>query len=177
MLEEGRVIWLTGLSGSGKSTLSKEVEKQLLSKGLCVKSLDGDELRMGINAGLGFSDQDRLENIRRSAEVAKLFLQSNFIVICSFITPFEQMRDLVKSIIPTNKYIEVYVKCSINTCEERDVKGLYAKARRGEIKQFTGVSSSFEEPLNFDCVVDTENNTIDDCVNKIIDHLMGSINE
>ena len=177
MLEGGKVIWLTGLSGSGKSTLSKEIQKHLISIGYSVKSLDGDELRIGINAGLGFSDQDRMENIRRSAEVAKLFLDSNFIVLCSFITPLEQMRELVKTIIPNDKYIEIFVKCSVNTCEKRDVKGLYAKARSGEIKQFTGVSSSFEDPLNSDCIINTENHSIEECVQKIIGHIMGKVNE
>jgi adenylylsulfate kinase len=142
------VLWMLGLSGSGKSTLAREVERHLHSRGHLTQLLDGDNLRTGINNNLGFSEADRLENIRRAAETAKLFLNCGIITICSFISPTREIRDMAKGIIGEADFLEVYVNCPIEECERRDVKGLYAKARRGEIKQFTGIDSPFEEPLS-----------------------------
>lgn len=141
------VLWMLGLSGSGKSTLAREIEKQLHAQGYLTQLLDGDNLRTGINNNLGFSEADRLENIRRAAETAKLFLDCGIITICSFISPTRQIRDIASNIIGASDFLEVYINCPIEECERRDVKGLYAKARRGEIKQFTGIDAPFEEPL------------------------------
>jgi adenylylsulfate kinase len=142
------VLWMLGLSGSGKSTLAREVERQLHNQGYLTQLLDGDNLRTGINNNLGFSEADRMENIRRAAESAKLFLNCGIITICSFISPTRQIRDMARSIIGEADFLEVYISCPIEECERRDVKGLYAKARRGEIKQFTGIDAPFEEPLS-----------------------------
>jgi adenylylsulfate kinase len=139
---------MLGLSGSGKSTLAREVEQHLHAQGYLTQLLDGDNLRTGINNNLGFSEADRLENIRRAAETAKLFLNCGIITICSFISPTRQIRDLARDIIGEDDFLEVYISCPIEECERRDVKGLYAKARRGEIKQFTGIDAPFEEPLS-----------------------------
>jgi adenylylsulfate kinase len=142
------VLWMLGLSGSGKSTLAREVEQHLHAQGYLTQLLDGDNLRTGINNNLGFSEADRLENIRRAAETAKLFLNCGIITICSFISPTRQIRDMAREIIGEPDFLEVYINCPIEECERRDVKGLYAKARRGEIKQFTGIDAPFEEPLS-----------------------------
>lgn len=151
-----RVIWLTGLSGSGKTTLALELEKDILKKGYFTKYFDGDVMRRGINKDLGFSVEDRKENIRRIAEIAKIFIDSGIIVICGFITPTNEMREIAKSIIGHKNFIEVFVNCPIEECEKRDVKGLYAKARRGEIKDFTGIDSVYETPVNPDIEVRTD---------------------
>lgn len=172
---KGITVWLTGFSGAGKSTLANALHEKLKDLHVNCKQLDGDVLRKGINAGLGFSDEDRLENIRRAAEIAKLFVESDFIAICSFITPQEKMRHLAKEIIGKENFIEVFVKCSFEECEKRDVKGLYEKARVGTIANFTGMSSSFETPLNPDIVVDTENQSIELCTTMIYDKLMETI--
>jgi adenylylsulfate kinase len=140
------VIWMVGLSGSGKSTLAKEIEKRLHQDGFLTQLLDGDNLRTGINNNLGFSEADRMENIRRAAETAKLFLNCGIITICSFISPTKQIRELAAEIIGSNDFLEVYINCPFEECEKRDVKGLYAKARKGEIKNFTGLDAPFEAP-------------------------------
>jgi adenylylsulfate kinase len=142
------VFWLIGISGSGKSTLAKALEKALFERGYLTKSLDGDNLRSGLNKNLGFSDQDRVENIRRAAEVSRLFLDCGVITLCSLITPTEEIRKMSRNIIGEADYHEIYVNCSLEICEQRDVKGLYAKARRGEIANFTGINSVFEPPVN-----------------------------
>ncbi len=144
--QKGCVIWLYGLSGSGKSTLANQLERRLHDEGLLVKLLDGDNVRSGLNNNLGFSDQDRSENIRRVAEVAKLFCASGIVTLASFITPKIELRELARKIIGQDDFNEVYVQCSFETCEKRDVKGLYAKAKSGTLKQFTGKDSAFEEP-------------------------------
>ncbi|MFH2141994.1 MAG: adenylyl-sulfate kinase, partial [Bacteroidota bacterium] len=144
------VIWLTGLSGAGKTTLAIALEKEIQSKGYFTKSFDGDIIRKGLNKDLGFSIDDRIENIRRIAELTKIFLDSGIIIIISFITPTIQMRDLAKSITGEHRFVEVFVNAPIEVCEKRDVKGLYAKARRGEIKDFTGIDSIYEIPLKPD---------------------------
>ena len=166
-----KVIWFTGLSGAGKTTLANEFQKYLNSKGFNSRILDGDELRKGLNDGLGFSDNDRSENIRRAAEVAKLFIDSNFIVLCSFITPKNKMRALAKTIIGEDNYIEVFVDCSLEECEKRDVKGLYKKVREAKISDFTGISSDFEIPTSPDIILNTEKNNIDFCLNQLINNI------
>jgi adenylylsulfate kinase len=154
--QSGAVIWMYGLSGSGKSTLANRLERELHAAGRLVKVLDGDNVRTGLNRNLGFSDEDRLENIRRVAEVAKLFADCGVVVIASFITPNNELRRLARGIIGDDDLLEVYVRASYETCAERDPKGLYAKVKAGEVKQFTGKDSGFEEPDRPDLVIDTE---------------------
>lgn len=146
--QKGIAIWFTGLSGSGKTTIAIALEKELHSKGLLTQILDGDNIRAGINNNLGFSDTDRAENIRRIAEVTKLFVNSGVITICCFVSPTEEIRNSAKNIIGTADFIDVFVNTPIEICEQRDVKGLYAKARKGEIKDFTGITAPFEAPVN-----------------------------
>lgn len=171
----GIAIWFTGLSGAGKSTLAQGLCEKLNKIELNCKELDGDILRNGINAGLGFTEEDRLENIRRAAEIAKLFVESNFITICSFITPTEKMRLLARSIIGDENFIEVFVNCSIEECEKRDVKGLYKKARLGSVSNFTGISSNFEKPTHSEISVNTEVLDIDTCVTIIYNELVRNL--
>ncbi|MEX2577521.1 MAG: adenylyl-sulfate kinase [Verrucomicrobiales bacterium] len=154
--QSGVVVWMYGLSGSGKSTLANLLERRLHEKGRLVKVLDGDNVRSGLNGDLGFSDEDRLENIRRVSEVAKLFADSGVITVCSFITPNNALRALARGIVGDDDLLEVYVKASFDTCARRDPKGLYAKVDAGEVKQFTGRDSAFEEPDRADLVIDTE---------------------
>lgn len=155
MGHRGKVIWFIGLSGSGKSTLASELERQLYEKAYHTYILDGDNIRSGLNSDLDFSSESRKENIRRISEVAKLFVDAGTIVLTAFITPFQEDREKIKALIGPENYIEVYVNCPIEECEKRDVKGLYAKARRGEISNFTGINSPFEEPKNPDIKVPT----------------------
>ena len=145
--QKGKVFWFTGLSGSGKSTIAKGLEKALHEKGYLVMVLDGDNVRMGINNNLGFSEADRTENIRRIAEVAKLFVNCGVVTICCFVSPTLAIRQLAKDIIGAEDFKEVYINTPLEECERRDVKGLYAKARKGEIKDFTGISAPFEAPV------------------------------
>jgi len=154
--QRGIVIWMYGLSGSGKSTLANLLERRLHEEGRLVKVLDGDNIRSGLNNNLGFSDEDRFENIRRVSEVAKLFADSGIITITSFITPHENLRTMAREIVGSDDLLEVYVKASFETCAERDPKGLYAKVKAGEVKDFTGKDSAFEEPENPDLIIDTE---------------------
>ena len=146
LCQRGLVVWLYGLSGSGKSTLAISLEQRLHGEGIYTQVLDGDNIRSGLNNNLGFSDVDRLENIRRISEVAKLFVQSGVVTIASFICPRNELRAIAKNIIGQDDFFEVYVECSFETCKQRDVKGLYAKARTGQVKKFTGMDSSFEPP-------------------------------
>lgn len=146
--QRAKVLWLTGLSGSGKSTIAEALEKQLHLEGFLTKLLDGDNIRVGLSNNLGFSEEDRKENIRRIAEAAKLFLDGGIICICSFVSPTREIRDMARSIVGAEDFLEVYVNAPIEVCEARDVKGLYKKARAGEIKQFTGIDSPFEAPLD-----------------------------
>jgi len=166
-------IWMSGLSGSGKSTIANILETELNSQNYHTYILDGDNTRLGLNKGLGFSEEDRLENIRRVAEVCKLMNDAGLIVICSFISPFQKNRDQAKSIIGEDKFIEVFVDADLETCETRDPKGLYKKARLGEIKDFTGISSPFESPN--DCII-LKNNTLDD-LDKNVEQLLMTIKE
>ncbi len=162
--QKGMVLWFTGLSGSGKSTIAEALERQLYNNGYFVKVLDGDNIRSGINKNLGFSLEDRKENIRRIAEVAKLFLDSGAIVLCSFVSPTIEIRNLAREIIGMEDFKEVYVDTPLEICESRDVKGLYKKARAGEIKGFTGIDSPFEAPKAPALRLLTENKNVAECV-------------
>ncbi|WP_428908301.1 adenylyl-sulfate kinase [Niallia sp. Krafla_26] len=165
------VLWFTGLSGSGKSTLANALAARLYHESVRNYVLDGDNIRHGLNKDLGFSDEDRTENIRRIGEVAKLFVDSGQVVLTAFISPFKADRELVRNLLEDKEFIEVYVKCPIETCEERDPKGLYQKARQGVIKEFTGISSPYEEPENPEIIVESHLNSIEESVEKIISYL------
>ena len=169
------VLWFVGLSGSGKSTIAVALENELHQRGYLTQLLDGDNLRTGVNNNLGFSADDRSENIRRTAEVAKLFLNCGVITLCSFISPTEEIRTQAKSIIGTENFFEVYVKCSLEVAEQRDVKGLYAKARKGEIKEFTGITSPFEEPQTPDIIVDTSLESAEESLAKVLDAVIKKV--
>ena len=166
--QKGKVFWFTGLSGSGKSTIAAAFERKLYDQGYFVKVLDGDNIRSRINSDLGFSIEDRSENIRRIAEVAKLFVDSGIIVLCSFVSPTLQIRNQAKDIIGQKDFCEVFIDTPLNICEERDVKGLYKKARAGEIKGFTGVDSPFEIPLAPNLRLFTPDTTVKQSVAKLI---------
>lgn len=165
------VIWLTGYSGAVKSTLANGIEHRLFEKGIHTYILDGDNVRKGLNSDLYFSDEDREENIRRVGEVSKLFVDAGIVVIAAFISPFRKDRDQVRSIIEPDHFIEIFVDTSIQECEKRDTKGLYKKARLGEISNFPGISSEFERPINPEITINTENQTIDESVSQIIRQL------
>ena len=173
--QRAKVLWFTGLSGSGKTTLGASVEKELFNKGYLTQILDRDNIRSGINRNLKFTEEDRVENIRRIAEVTKLFLNCGVIAINCFISPTKEARDMAKSIISKENLIEVYVSTPIEICEQRDTKGLYAKARKGEIKNFTGISSPFEVPENPDIIVNTAELTLEESTQKILDFLIKEI--
>ena len=170
--QHAMVVWMVGLSGSGKSTLAKAVEKELHNQGFLTQLLDGDNLRTGINNNLGFSEADRLENIRRAAEVAKLFCNAGLITICSFISPTEEIRTIAKDIIGAQDFTEVYVNAPFEVCEQRDVKGLYKKARNGEIKNFTGLDAPFEAPQNPAIEIRTHELPMEDCVKQLVDYIV-----
>jgi len=167
---DNKVLWFTGLSGSGKSTVAHALEKTLHEKGVLTYALDGDNLRHGLNKNLGFSAEDRDENIRRVSEVAKLFHDSGVMVLVSFISPHRVMRDHARQLIGKD-FVEVFVDCPLSECEKRDVKGLYKRARAGEIKEFTGISAPYEPPLSAEIVIDTSIMSIEASVQRIIDHL------
>jgi len=166
---KGGIIWFTGLSGAGKSTLAHAVEEVLYHKGCRTFVLDGDNIRHGLCADLGFSDADREENIRRIGEVAKLFMQAGIIVLTAFISPFRADRARVRNMVATREFIEVYCRASLSVCENRDVKGLYKKARQGEIAEFTGVSSPYEVPENPELIANTGQDSLETCVQQVID--------
>ena len=165
------ILWFTGLSGSGKSTLAHAVEDRLHELGSRTYVLDGDNIRHGLCKDLGFSDADRTENIRRIGEVAKLFTDSGVIALSAFISPFRSDRDAVRALVEDGDFIEVYCKCDLAVCEERDVKGLYKKARAGEIPEFTGINSPYEEPLKPEIVVDTAAQSIEESIEQVINIL------
>jgi len=165
------VLWFTGLSGSGKSTLSVALEKKLFDSGIHTYRLDGDNVRHGLNRNLGFSPEDRAENIRRIGEVSKLMVDAGILTLTAFISPYRADRDKVRAILEENEFIEIYVKCSLRTCEERDPKGLYKKVRAGEIHNFTGVDAPYEEPVAPEIIVDTENQSVETSIQSIIDYL------
>lgn len=173
--QRSKVLWLTGLSGSGKSTLAIALERELYSKGYATKLLDGDNIRSGINNNLGFTAEDRMENIRRIAEVAKLFVQAGVITICSFVSPTREIRALARQVIGQADFMEVYINCPLEICEQRDVKGLYKKARAGEIKQFTGIDAPFEPPEAPSLEVRTDRQTLAESVASILQILYPQI--
>ena len=165
------VLWFTGLSGAGKSTLSHAVEDRLHQMGCQTYVLDGDNVRHGLCADLGFSTEDRQENIRRIGNVAKLFLEAGFILMSAFISPFKKDREVVRNLVPYGDFIEIYCATSLEVCEQRDTKGMYKKAREGVIKEFTGISSPYEVPENPDLTVPTGEESLDECVDMVIEHL------
>ncbi len=164
-------IWLTGLSGAGKTTIALALEKELLKQGFLCRVLDGDDIRKGINKDLGFSSNDRKENIRRVAEISKLFMDLGIIVITAFITPTNELRSMAREIIGKNRFFQVYLNTPLEVCEKRDVKGLYAKARQKKIPEFTGISAPFETPKDSSLVLDTSKTSLKDCINKIIKNI------
>ena len=173
--QKSRVIWMTGLSGSGKTTIALALEKRLHAKGFLTQILDGDNVRAGINNNLGFSEDDRIENIRRIAEISKLYLNSGIITINCFVSPTVEMRENAKKIIGKDDFIEIFVNTPIEICEERDVKGLYKRARAGEIKNFTGIGSSFEEPLNPFLNLKTAHQSVEESVNEVLQKILSTI--
>ena len=173
--QKSKVIWLTGLSGSGKTTIAKGVEKELYKRGFICQVLDGDNIRAGINNNLGFSIEERFENIRRISEVSKLFIHCGIITINSFISPTEKIRKMAVDIIGRENFIGVFINAPVSVCEQRDVKGLYKKARAGEIKDFTGVNAVYEPPVNPDIEVNTGRLSAADSVQKIIDYIIPHI--
>ena len=174
--QKGIAIWLTGLSGSGKTTIASNVEKLFYKKGLLTQVLDGDNIRSGINNNLGFSEEDRIENIRRISEVTKLFVNCGVITLASFVSPTIKIRSQAKEIIGESDFVEVYVATSLEECENRDVKGLYKKARNGEIKDFTGIDAPYETPENPDFIIQTENKTIEECSQELFDFILNKLN-
>ena len=169
--QKGKVFWFTGLSGSGKSTLAIQVERRFHEQGQLVKLLDGDNIRSGINSDLGFTMEDRKENIRRVAEIAKLFKDTGIITLCTFICPTEEARKMAQGIVGADDYREVYISVSLEEAEKRDPKGLYKKARAGIIKNFTGIDSVYETPQNPDLIVQTDQHSIEACVNQLVDFI------
>jgi adenylylsulfate kinase len=170
--QNAKVVWMTGLSGSGKTTLAKFLERKLLENNFFSKLLDGDNVRAGLNAGLGFDDADRHENIRRIAEVSKLFLDGGIICINSFVSPTFEIREQAKIIIGEADFIEVYINTPIEECERRDVKGLYAKARAGQIPNFTGISSPFDAPFNPKIEIQTKDKSVEECGTELYEKLL-----
>ncbi|MDE5677248.1 adenylyl-sulfate kinase [Phocaeicola sp.] len=174
--QRGVMIWLTGLSGSGKSTLAIALERELHQRGLLCRILDGDNIRCGINSNLGFSAEDRVENIRRIAEIGKLFVDTGVITIAAFISPSNDLRQMATQIIGADDFLEVYVSTPLEECEKRDVKGLYAKARRGEIPHFTGISAPFEAPEHPVLSLDTSKLSLEEAVGALLELVLSSVN-
>ena len=172
LYQHGLLVWFTGLSGSGKSTIALGVERELHRRGLLCRILDGDNIRSGINAGLGFSVADRKENIRRIAEVGKLFVDTGVITLAAFVSPTNAYRQLARDIVGTDDFLEVYVSTPLEECERRDVKGLYARARRGEVRDFTGISAPFEAPQHPALTIDTSIQSLDVSVNQVIELIL-----
>lgn len=170
--QKAKVIWFTGLSGSGKTTLATALERNLFELGYLTQILDGDNIRSGINNNLSFTPADRRENIRRIAEVTKLFLNCGVITICAFVSPTERTRHIVKEIVGKDDFFEIYVSTPLEICEQRDVKGLYAKARAGKIKNFTGINAPFEFPKDANLSIDTTNYTVEDCTNILLKNII-----
>lgn len=173
--QHGVMLWFTGLSGSGKSTVAIALERELHQRGLLCRILDGDNIRSCINNNLGFSPEDRVENIRRIAEVGKLFVDTGIITIAAFISPNNQLRNMASEIIGKENFVEVYISTPLEECERRDVKGLYAKARRGEIKEFTGISAPFEAPENPDIELDTSKLSLKESVDILLEAILPKV--
>lgn len=171
---QSAILWFTGLSGSGKSTISVALEKALYKKNIHTYRLDGDNIRHGLNKNLGFSPNDRTENIRRIGEVAKLMIDAGLMTLTAFISPYLEDREQVRKLVAANQFIEIYVKASLEVCEDRDPKGLYKKARLGEIKDFTGIDSPYEEPESPEIIIDTDKLTVDQSVQKIVHYLQAN---
>lgn len=169
--QKAMIIWFTGLSASGKSSIAVELERELYLRGYATYRLDGDNIRHGLNSDLGFTKEDRDQNIRRIGEVAKLMYDAGMIVSCSFISPHKEKRDFVRSLVPEGRFIEVFVKADIETCKKRDPKGLYEKAIKGIIPNFTGISAPYDEPENPEILIDTDKLSLEESVNKVIDTL------
>lgn len=169
------MIWLTGLSGSGKSTIANMVQNYLHEKGISVYLLDGDNLRHGINKNLSFSEEDRKENIRRTAEIGKLFVDAGVVVLAALISPFDIDRQLARSIYNSDEFIEVFIDCSLDVCENRDPKGLYKKARAGKIKQFTGIDQAYEKPANPEIIIETDKYSVEESANILLSFLIDEI--
>ena len=165
------LLWFTGLSGSGKSTIANVVEQKLFEKGIKTYTLDGDNIRKGINNDLSFSPEDRTENIRRIAEVAGLMVDAGLVVLAAFVSPYKKDRDNIRRIVKDVNFVEVYINTSVEECERRDVKGLYKKARAGEIKNMTGISAPYEAPENPDIEIKTEQESVDEAVNRIVEFI------
>ena len=173
--QKSKVIWFTGLSGSGKTTLAAALERNLFRQGFLAQILDGDNIRSGINNNLGFSPEDRMENIRRIAEISKLLINSGLICICSFVSPTEETRRIVRDIVGKEDFLEIFVSTPIEVCESRDVKGLYQKARAGLIKDFTGVSAPFEIPQNAILSIDTSDKNVEECLEIMLNRLLSEV--
>ncbi len=172
--QRGMMVWFTGLSGSGKSTVALGVERELHKRGLLCRILDGDNIRAGINNNLGFSQEDRMENIRRIAEIGKLFVQTGIITLACFVSPTEKIRQLARLIIGEEDFFEIYVSAPLEVCEQRDVKGLYARARRGEVKDFTGISAPFEAPVHPALDIDTSRLSLEECVKSVTNLILNN---
>lgn len=166
--QEPMCLWMTGLSGAGKSTLANALEQELNKKGKHTYILDGDNMRHGLNSDLSFSDADRKENVRRAAETGQLMVDAGLIVIVGLISPFKKQRHWARSLFKPNQFKEIYISTSLQECEKRDVKGLYKKARRGEVKDFTGIDSPYEQPEDAEVIIDTQNKSVNECVQEIL---------
>ena len=175
--QHGLMVWFTGLSGSGKSTIAMGVERELHRRGILCRILDGDNIRSGINNNLGFSREDRMENIRRIAEIGKLFVQTGVVTLACFVSPTNDVRRLARRIIGDEDFKEVYVSTPLEECERRDVKGLYARARRGEVKDFTGISAPFEAPVNPILEIDTSRLSLEESVNRVVELILSLQNK
>ncbi len=173
--QKAKVLWFTGLSGAGKTTLALALEKKLFKRGFYVKVLDGDNIRSGINNNLGFTESERKENIRRIAEISKLFLNTGFITINAFISPTKEIRDMARDIIGKENYLEIFVNASLAVCEKRDTKGLYKKAREGKIKNFTGIDSPYEAPKDCYMEINTDLMSIEESVEKLTENILRQI--
>ena len=177
LCQHGLMVWFTGLSGSGKSTVAIALERELQRRGILCRLLDGDNIRTGINNNLGFSEEDRIENIRRIAEVSKLFVDTGIVTLAAFISPMRQMRQMAADIIGRDDFMEIYVSTPVEECERRDVKGLYARARKGEIKNFTGISAPFEAPENPALAIDTSRLSLQQSVEAVLQLILPKINK
>lgn len=173
--QRGLTVWFTGLSGSGKSTIAVALERRLSQQGIFSRILDGDNIRTGINRGLGFSEEERRENIRRIAEVSKLFTETGIVTLSAFVSPTNELREMAREIIGKEDFVEIFVATPLEECERRDVKGLYAKARRGEIKDFTGITSPFEAPESPALAIDTTNLSVEEAVERVLEIIVPKI--